>query len=102
MLDRKFKLFRLFGFEVGLDPSWIVLSILVAYSLSTGYFPFKLALSFVVTGAIPAYSMRCANGLVTDGSNKLEVLDACDEPMKKYGDEVKIGETGLNTGEDEK
>lgn len=62
-----------------------------------------LALSFVMTGAIPAYSsMRCANGLVTDGSNKLEVLDACGEPMKKYGDEVKIGETGLNTGEDEK
>lgn len=27
------------GFEVGIDPSWIVLAVLVAWSLSTGYFP---------------------------------------------------------------
>jgi len=61
-----------------------------------------LVLSFVMTGAMPAYSMRCANGLVTDDSNKLEVLDACGEPIKKYGDDIKIGDTGLSTGEDEK
>jgi Zn-dependent protease len=41
MFGRKIKLFRLLGFEVGLDPSWIVLAVLVAWSLSTGYFPFK-------------------------------------------------------------
>lgn len=41
MFGRKFKLFRLMGFEVGIDPSWVVLAILVAWSLSTGYFPFK-------------------------------------------------------------
>jgi len=41
MFGRKFKLFRLMGFEVGLDPSWIVLAVLVAWSLSTGYFPFE-------------------------------------------------------------
>ena len=41
MFTRKFRLFRLLGFEVGLDPSWILLAILVAWSLSTGYFPFK-------------------------------------------------------------
>ncbi len=41
MVNRKYKLFRLFGFEVGIDPSWIVLAILVAWSLSTGYFPVK-------------------------------------------------------------
>ena len=41
MFNRKFKLFRLFGFEVGIDATWIVLAILVAWSLSTGYFPFK-------------------------------------------------------------
>lgn len=41
MYGRKFKLFRLMGFEVGLDPSWVILAILVAWSLSTGYFPFK-------------------------------------------------------------
>jgi Zn-dependent protease len=41
MFNRKYKLFRLFGFEVGVDPTWIVLALLVAWSLSTGYFPFK-------------------------------------------------------------
>jgi hypothetical protein len=61
-----------------------------------------LALLLVVTWTISAYSMRCTNGLITDDSNKIEVLDACGEPMEKYGEEVKIGETGLNTGDDEK
>jgi hypothetical protein len=41
MFNRKFKLFRLFGFEVGIDPTWIVLAVLVAWSLSTGYFPYE-------------------------------------------------------------
>ena len=41
MFKHKFTLFRLFGFEVGVDPTWIVLAVLVAWSLSTGYFPFK-------------------------------------------------------------
>lgn len=41
MSKRKLRLFRLFGFDVGIDPSWIVLAILVAWSLSTGYFPFR-------------------------------------------------------------
>ncbi len=41
MFKHKFKLFRLFGLEVGVDPTWIVLAVLVAWSLSTGYFPFK-------------------------------------------------------------
>ena len=40
MFGRKFKLFKLMGFEVGLDPTWVILAILVAWSLSTGYFPF--------------------------------------------------------------
>ena len=41
MFNRKLKLFRLFGFEVGIDATWIVLAVLVAWSLSTGYFPYK-------------------------------------------------------------
>ena len=40
MFGKKIKLFRLLGFEVGIDPTWIILAILVAWSLSTGYFPF--------------------------------------------------------------
>jgi Zn-dependent protease/CBS domain-containing protein len=40
MFGRKRKLFNLMGFEVSLDPSWVLLAILVAWSLSTGFFPF--------------------------------------------------------------
>ena len=39
MFRRKFKLFRLMGFEVGVDPSWSLLAVLVVWSLSTSYFP---------------------------------------------------------------
>ncbi len=40
MSARSIKLFRAFGFRVGVDPSWILLAVLVAWTLSTGYFPF--------------------------------------------------------------
>jgi Zn-dependent protease/CBS domain-containing protein len=40
MFGRKFRLFKLMGFEVGVDPTWVILAILVAWSLSMGYFPF--------------------------------------------------------------
>lgn len=40
MFGKKFKLFRLMGFEVSVDASWIILAVLVAWSLSAGYFPF--------------------------------------------------------------
>jgi len=42
MFERKIKLFKLMGFEVGIDPSWIILAFLIAWSLSTGYFPFEV------------------------------------------------------------
>lgn len=41
MFGKKFKLFKLLGFEVGIDLSWIILAILIAWSLSTGFFPFQ-------------------------------------------------------------
>lgn len=37
---RKFRLFRVFGFEVGLDPSWLVIAALVVWSLASGVFPY--------------------------------------------------------------
>ena len=42
MFGRRYKLFRLAGFEVGVDMSWIILAVLVAWSLSTGYFPYQI------------------------------------------------------------
>jgi Zn-dependent protease/predicted transcriptional regulator len=41
MFGKRFKLFKLLGFEVGIDMSWIILAILIAWSLSTGLFPFQ-------------------------------------------------------------
>ncbi|MGA6924683.1 MAG: DUF2845 domain-containing protein [Desulfosarcina sp.] len=63
----------------------------------------SLSVLFLLCAGLPAANaMRCRNGLVTDNSTKLEVLDACGEPMKKFGDDVTIGDTGVTVGEDEK
>jgi Zn-dependent protease/CBS domain-containing protein len=39
MFGRRIALFKLFGFEVSLDLSWVFLGLLVTWSLATGYFP---------------------------------------------------------------
>jgi Zn-dependent protease/CBS domain-containing protein len=43
VFNRKIKLFSWMGFEVGIDPSWVILAVLVAWSLSAGYFPYTVA-----------------------------------------------------------
>jgi Zn-dependent protease/CBS domain-containing protein len=39
MFGKKLHLFSLFGFKVGLDFTWILLAVLVTWSLATGLFP---------------------------------------------------------------
>ncbi|HEU4685365.1 MAG TPA: site-2 protease family protein [Nitrospira sp.] len=39
MFGRTLTLFRLFGFQVQVDMSWLVLAFLIIWSLATGYFP---------------------------------------------------------------
>ncbi|HOQ84707.1 MAG TPA: site-2 protease family protein [Phycisphaerae bacterium] len=41
MFGRSFKLFDVWGFSVGVDTSWFVVAILVAWSLAVGLFPFE-------------------------------------------------------------
>ncbi|OGP88369.1 MAG: peptidase M50 [Deltaproteobacteria bacterium RBG_16_48_10] len=41
MFGKKIRLFKIFGFEVGIDWTWIILAILIAWSLSVGFFPFR-------------------------------------------------------------
>jgi Zn-dependent protease/predicted transcriptional regulator len=41
MFGKRIKLFKLLGFEVRVDLSWIIIAILIAWSLSTGLFPFR-------------------------------------------------------------
>ena len=40
MFGNRIKLFSLFGFEVSMDPSWLVIAVLVVWSLAKGYFPY--------------------------------------------------------------
>jgi Zn-dependent protease len=40
MFGRSFKLFTLFGFEVKVDLSWIIIAALVTWSLAAGFFPY--------------------------------------------------------------
>ncbi len=40
MFGKRIKLFKLLGFQVSVELSWIIIAILIAWSLSTGLFPF--------------------------------------------------------------
>jgi hypothetical protein len=41
MLGRRVNIFRLLGFQVQVDTSWLILAFLVTWSLATGYFPLQ-------------------------------------------------------------
>ena len=41
MFGRSIKLFTLFGFEVKVDFSWIIIAILITWSLASGIFPIR-------------------------------------------------------------
>ena len=41
MFGKRFKLFTLFGFEVSIDLSWLVIAFLVVWSLASGFFPYQ-------------------------------------------------------------
>ena len=40
MFGRRVKLFKLFGFEVRADLSWVIIAVLIVWSLAVGFFPF--------------------------------------------------------------
>lgn len=39
MFGRRIRLFKLLGFDVGVDFSWVLLALLITWSLAVGYFP---------------------------------------------------------------
>lgn len=39
MFTKRFTIFKLLGFEVKIDPSWLILAVLVTWSLAVGLFP---------------------------------------------------------------
>jgi Zn-dependent protease/CBS domain-containing protein len=42
MFGRRIHLFTLFGFRVGLDPSWFILGLLVSWTLAANWFPAEM------------------------------------------------------------
>jgi Zn-dependent protease len=40
MFGKQIPLFRLFGFAVGIDLTWVLIAVLVTWSLATSLFPF--------------------------------------------------------------
>jgi Zn-dependent protease/predicted transcriptional regulator len=43
MFGKGITLFKLFGFEVRVDASWLLLALLITWSLAVGYFPYRYA-----------------------------------------------------------
>jgi Zn-dependent protease/predicted transcriptional regulator len=43
MFGKGITLFKLFGFEVRVDASWLFLALLITWSLAVGYFPYRYA-----------------------------------------------------------
>jgi Zn-dependent protease/CBS domain-containing protein len=41
MFGKRINLFKLLGFQVRIDLSWIIIAVLIAWSLSMGFFPFR-------------------------------------------------------------
>ena len=39
MFGKRFHLFTILGFKVGIDATWLLLAVLVAWSLAAGLFP---------------------------------------------------------------
>ncbi len=61
MFEKRITLFKLFGFEVRLDMSWIFIAILVTWSLGSGYFPYRYpgfsTLTYWLMGAVGALGL---------------------------------------------
>ena len=61
MFGKGIRLFKLLGFEVRIDASWLLLAILIILSLTSGYFPFHYkdlsTASYVIMGIIGAIGL---------------------------------------------
>ncbi len=61
MLGKGITLFRLFGFKIRIDASWLIIVVLVTWSLTTGVFPAQYeglsSLSYVLMGVAAAMGL---------------------------------------------
>ena len=76
MFGKRIDLFKLFGFEVRIDLSWVILAILIAWSLSAGLFPFRYeglsSQTYWIMGIVGAiglfFSIFVKNGFIITSS----------------------------------
>lgn len=61
MFSRGIPLFNLFGFDVRMDPSWLLLALLITWTLGTGFFP--LTYPGLTSGSYLAMGALVAVGL---------------------------------------
>jgi Zn-dependent protease/CBS domain-containing protein len=59
MLGRRYRLFAIFGFEVGVNPSWLIVAGLVTWTLASGVFPHRFE-----SLSVPTYWLMGAAGSV--------------------------------------
>jgi Zn-dependent protease/predicted transcriptional regulator len=61
MFGKSIKLFKLLGFQVNIDLSWLILALLVTWSLAMGYFPYRYAYlsqtTYWIMGALGAVGL---------------------------------------------
>lgn len=61
MFGKPIRLFRIFGFDIGIDVSWFILFMLITWSLALGLFPFQYPglpfMSYVLMGIIGALGL---------------------------------------------
>ena len=61
MFGKRIDLFKMFGFQVRIDFSWIIIAVLISWSLSTGLFPFQyeglVTLTYWMMGTVGAIGL---------------------------------------------
>jgi Zn-dependent protease/CBS domain-containing protein len=61
MFGHRITIFKLFGFEVRIDASWVIIAVLITWSLAVGYYPYRYrglsAGDYWIMGAVSALAL---------------------------------------------
>ena len=67
MFGKRFRLFKLLGFQVQLDVSWLIIAVLVTWTLAVGVFPHRFPgltpATYWIMGAVGRVRIVCVNCL---------------------------------------
>ena len=64
MFGHRITIFKLFGFEVRVDASWLLIALLITWSLAAGYFPYRYqglpSVDYWWMGIVSALGLFCS------------------------------------------